>query len=771
MRYAVELRSHWLAWVAAALLVGLAGGILVATAAGARRTDSALARYEAAYLFRNARIWACARVANCAPLEHLPQVAAGSIGEEPQFQPLDARGRPLLFGLGMNPYTKFGMGMNLYASIDGNDGVTLDKWKLLSGRLPNRHRASEALLDSRAARTFGVTSGDTIRLRIWRRRFRLKVVGVVASTDPVSNPGGVIRLTPAFYLAHPNRPYVDGFLDVRLKGGAAGFPAFRRLVMRQEGGTIEYDQAEQSSEIQDSIHELAQALWLGVGAGAVLVFLLLAQSLSRMSVAVAGQYPILRAIGMTSRQLLALGIARAATIAVAAAAVSVGVAVALSPLSPIGYARELEPSPGFDVDLLALALGGAAVLVAVTVAGGFAAWRAARGVGASPADGPARVRFAETLARWGLPVPVATGVRLALARRRETRALSAGSALAGVTLAVVITAAALTFSASLHHLFSTPRLFGQNWDYRTDFNQNDWRNSGLAYADREISGLAVGDDKSSVQVNGREVGAWAMYDEKGSLKPTILSGHAPRSHDQVALGTKTMRALGVQIGQRVHVAGPLLHFRPRVVGRVVLPPTYNNQLGEGIYLKPYALFNRLGVGSRAVLLARIRPGADRARTLTQLYRWFGGAVPGLAGPVADFGGVNELPGAISVVLVAVGLAALAQTLVVVVRSRRRDLAILKTLGFDRRQLLATVVCQATTLAAIGLLIGLPIGDALGRWAWNLFAGQLGVVPDAVTPIPLLLLIVPAAITLANFVAIVPARVAARTPPALVLRAE
>ncbi len=67
--------------------------------------------------------------------------------------------------------------------------------------------------------------------------------------------------------------------------------------------------------------------------------------------------------------------------------------------------------------------------------------------------------------------------------------------------------------------------------------------------------------------------------------------------------------------------------------------------------------------------------------------------------------------------------------------------------------------------------GLPLGDVLGRWAWNLFAEQLGVVPEAVTPVPLLLLIVPGAIALANLVAIVPGRIAARTRPALVLRAE
>jgi hypothetical protein len=472
---------------------------------------------------------------------------------------------------------------------------------------------------------------------------------------------------------------------------------------------------------------------------------------------------------MTSRQLFALGVARAATVALAAAAIAVGVSLTLSPLAPIGYARELEPTPGFDLDPLVVGLGGAAVLAAVLVAGAFAAWRAADRVRALPADGPARVRAADALARWGVPAPAVTGVRLALARRRGTIAPSAGSALAGVILAVVVTAAALTFSASLHNLFSTPRLFGQNWDYRTDIGP-DPTNFRKVRGDPSISALAQGTDKSSVSVNGREVGVWAMRQIKGRIQPTILAGRAPRKNDEIALGTKTMRALGVRIGDTVHVAetraGPMM----RVVGRVVLPPTYNTQLGEGAMMRFSEEIALAGPPS-PVTLARIAPGANRARTLAKLKRLIGGTASGLPAPVANFGGVNDLPAVISGVLVAISLAALAQTLIVAVRRRRRDLAILKTLGFDRHQVLATVVCQAMTLAAIGLLIGLPLGDAIGRWVWNSFANELGVVPDAVTPVPLLLAIVPCTVVLASLIATIPGRIAAKTRPALVLRAE
>lgn len=43
MRLRAEMRARWRAWVGIGLLVGVAGGAVMATAAGARRTESAAA--------------------------------------------------------------------------------------------------------------------------------------------------------------------------------------------------------------------------------------------------------------------------------------------------------------------------------------------------------------------------------------------------------------------------------------------------------------------------------------------------------------------------------------------------------------------------------------------------------------------------------------------------------------------------------------------------------------------------------------------------------
>jgi predicted lysophospholipase L1 biosynthesis ABC-type transport system permease subunit len=123
------------------------------------------------------------------------------------------------------------------------------------------------------------------------------------------------------------------------------------------------------------------------------------------------------------------------------------------------------------------------------------------------------------------------------------------------------------------------------------------------------------------------------------------------------------------------------------------------------------------------------------------------------------------------ILAVLGLAALGQFAVLSARRRRRDFAILKTLGLVRRQLRAVTTWQVTTLTGLALLVGLPVGVAAGHWAWGLFAGDVGLSSAAITPVPLVLLMVPGAVLAANAIALPPGRHCARLDPAAVLRSE
>ena len=128
------------------------------------------------------------------------------------------------------------------------------------------------------------------------------------------------------------------------------------------------------------------------------------------------------------------------------------------------------------------------------------------------------------------------------------------------------------------------------------------------------------------------------------------------------------------------------------------------------------------------------------------------------------------------VILAVGLAvgavvALALTLVASVRHRRRDLALLKSLGFTPRQLAAVVAWQSTVTALVGVTVGVPLGIVLGRQLWTVFARNIDAVPDPTVPVVSVILVALGALVFANVVAALPGRIAARTPTALVLRTE
>jgi predicted lysophospholipase L1 biosynthesis ABC-type transport system permease subunit len=139
--------------------------------------------------------------------------------------------------------------------------------------------------------------------------------------------------------------------------------------------------------------------------------------------------------------------------------------------------------------------------------------------------------------------------------------------------------------------------------------------------------------------------------------------------------------------------------------------------------------------------------------------------------VVSLARIAGLPALLSGLLALIALGTLAHTLISSTRTRRHDLAILKTLGFVRRQVRDAIAWQATTIAAIALLIGLPVGIAAGRWAWRVFAAQLDVLPEPAVPLTTILIAIPAALALANLVAAAPGWAAARAQSTAILRSE
>jgi ABC-type lipoprotein release transport system permease subunit len=139
--------------------------------------------------------------------------------------------------------------------------------------------------------------------------------------------------------------------------------------------------------------------------------------------------------------------------------------------------------------------------------------------------------------------------------------------------------------------------------------------------------------------------------------------------------------------------------------------------------------------------------------------------------IVNYQSMGNTPAILAAGLAAGATTALGLSLAASVRRRRRELALLKTLGFTQRQLAAAVAWHASVAAVIGIAVGVPFGVALGRWLWILFARQLDAVPQPTVPAVSVLLVAIGALVLANLVAAVPGRAAAHTPTARVLRAD
>jgi hypothetical protein len=797
MRLRSELRTRWRPWLGLALLIGPAGAAAAAAAAGARRTETAYPRFVQAQ--NGYDLITGGFPGNIDPARALAKMQA--LPEVAQWARIDVAAATAIL-----PSGRLAPAPELMAITDlrGRAGYQLNRFKVISGRMANPRAPGEAMIDFPIADREGLRVGSVVKYIVGdpdAKRPKLatvRIVGIVASPGQfpavgASSAFSSVYVTPAFVDSNHIRPSPgDAALLIRLRHGAADRDAFLRHKAAAGLGTVDvpFVQQVQTAGIQRSIRLESQALWaLSVLTG-LAAFAIVGQSLARQTYVDSADLPVLRALGFSRAQLLALGMVRAGVIGVAAACVVVPVAVLLSPLTPVGLARIAEPDPGFAVDAVPLALGAVCAFFLTMLASAVPAWTAARTATTSrERPGPGRRRsspFTSALSRaWSSPA-AATGVRMALQPGRGRTAVPVRSAIFGATLGVAALTASLVFAASLSHLLTTPRLSGFTWDAFVSVGSQDGKAAAALRADPKIAGYTRG-GFINVRIGPVKVMALVLG-RPGPVQPVITAGVPPATGGEVALGASTMRDAHTAIGRTVDVVldqaeGHPKPARMRVVGTVIVPPSPFLAMG-------------LGEGAAMALpgYVRIDPGAARELAASPfLVRFASGVgrdsglaavandIKGLPNPfvaaaerpadVVSLAAIAGLPVLLSGLLALIALGTLAHMLVSSTRRRRRDLAILKTLGFIRRQVRHAIAWQATTIVAIALLIGLPAGIAGGRWAWRVFAAQLGVLPEPAVPLTTIVIAIPAALTLANLIAAAPARAAAHTQPATVLRTE
>jgi ABC-type lipoprotein release transport system permease subunit len=797
LRLISELRARWRAWLGLALLIGLAGGAALAAAVGARRTETAYPRFIQAH--KGYDLVTGGFPEKLDPEQTLTQMAA--MPEVLEWTRVDVAAYAAILPSGRRVSIPE---LAAVTDLSGRVGYQLNRFKVISGRLAKLGAADEAMVDFPAADRQGLRVGSRVRFFVGDpaatppRLATVRIVGIVASPGQFPAVGASsglasVYVTPAFVRANAITPSpTDASLLIRLRRGAADREGFLRHLAAAGLGTVDIPIVEQvqTAAVQRSIHLESQTLWALSALIALAALAILGQALARQLHLESVELSTLRALGMSRGQLVALGMLRVMIIGALAGFLTVPAAILLSPLTPIGLARIAEPHPGFAVDPFPLILGAVSVLLLTVLVGALPAWTAARtattGTGSAETDRQRPSALAGVLGRaWRSPSAV-VGVRMALEPGRGRTAVPVRSTIFGATLSVAALTASLVFATSLHHLLVTPRLSGYTWDVFVAVDAQHARAAAALRADPKVAGFTRG-GFANVRIAGAPLMALAL-DGSGPVRPVISEGAEPVADDEIALGASTMRAAHVTIGQTVEVVldqteGTPRPVRMRVVGTVIVPPNpfTATRLGDGAAVTMPGLVRidpRLaGQVDSWPLLVRFAPGVDRDAGLAAVANDLKGIPNPFIFPaerpasITSLARIADVPLLLSGLLALLAVGTLAHTLVTGTRRRRRDLAILKTLGFVRGQVRGTLAWQATTLAAVALLIGLPIGIAGGRWGWRLFAGQLRVVPDPVVPLLAVLVAVPAALVLANVVAALPGRTAARMQPARLLRSE
>lgn len=743
---ALYLRADWrrrrAALVGLVLLVGLAGGFVLAAVAGARRTATSLDRMAEETKVGQLVI----------DVGQLEPDAVERIARLPMIE--ESGLASIVFAVVDGVDTDLG----LWIPRDDRAGVAVERDRILRGRRPARKSTDEVMVNETAAGVMKVDVGDQITIstltpdQVEAEEYYpargptlpVTVVGVSRGAGDLLSMGeATIWSSPAMWEKVDGKADIyTSFLATRLKDGATvdqlDKAAMAAAPRGAEYGSITFDV--RAKPARDAVSALAVGLTVFALVASVVAVAAVGQAVGRHLSAAGTDQQVLAALGLPRRTRRTAMLLAVAPIAAGGAVVAFLSALLASPLMPIGLARRAEPDRGLSLDVPVLLLGSLAVGLLVLGAAAVASrWLTRTG------PHPQRARAASTklgaTLRSQAGPSAAVGMSLALDRRPP--ALPVRTALAGVTTAILGVVGVLTFAASLDHLLVTPDRWGYPWDVSMDFTSDNVEAGTKALVgDDRLAGLARW-DAGYTYANGEGTRAFGLTPLRGEVGFSLRSGRQPVSEDEVVIGPVTADHLGVAVGDTMKVTADQERAAStvRVVGLGLFPEIDEGNFTDAIGFYGGA-FSRLAIVpdlfEASQVVVRFPPGADSQALIASLSKEYPDSIapetiPSPPGSVGNLAGLRTLPKWLAAFVAALGLASLLHTLVTTLRRRRRSLATLRGMGFTKRQTVGSVVWQAVSLGVAGVVVGIPLGLIVGRAAWWAVTDPIGVVTDATRP--------------------------------------
>jgi hypothetical protein len=826
-RSRATLKQRWGGYISLILLIGLVGGLAMGAVAAARRTQSSFPTFLAST--NPPDLEGITAFVNPTPgpdgLGYDPAVTA-AIARLPHVQEVVNQSGLNIVPLGRNgaPENPPGLPAQAGESQGVDNNSPLDRPVMARGRTPIGR--SEFAVTASTAQIFGLHLGEVVPFGVYtnaqtalsafgtarvppHRRFRARLVGIAINSSAVvedqvdvSSNANAIFFPPA--VTKPLLTCCAYYSATAIKVAERFVSSTQHEILRVLPPMSSPFAANPSAGIEAKAERAIKPDSIALGAfggiAALAALLIAAQVLSRQLRRGTNELETLRALGADPGMTMGDGLVGLMAAVVIGALLAVGVSIGLSPLAPIGPVASAYPTPGVAFDwavlgfgflILVLVLSALAVIMAYRTTPHRAEIRARQSATHPPA-------VADAVVRSGLPPTAVTGIRFALDPGAGGSGAPVRSAIFGAALALMVGVATVTFGASLNSLVSHPALYGWNWDYELSAQQGGvlpgQHTARLLATDGQVAAWS-GVFFFTLRV-GRQPAVPVLAENPGAaVAPPILSGHGVDSNGQIVLGTITLAQLHKRVGDAVVVnTGFGGAKRLRIVGTATLPTigaggNQHLEMGTGALVSSKILpptadegYSLPGAapGPDAVLV-RLRDTTSPAglRSLQRIARAtstpadYGDVVLPVQRPaeIVNFRSMGTTPAILGAALAAGAVVALGLTLVASVRRRQRDLALLKSFGFTRGQLASTVAWQASVAVLIGGIAGVPLGIVLGRSLWDLFAGEISVVPVPSVPAGSVALIALGALVLGVVIAAVPGRIAARTPTAVLLRSE
>ena len=809
MRARSLLRRHWRATIALGVFAGLAGGAALGVWGIARRTSTVYDRFQAYEHAATLTIFGCQDGITLADIEaNGYQLCTG-------YDYADLR-EFLTTVPGVESAGRWTLAISRVAAADDPDRgwrqlvpVAIDPEAvpvfgtpiIVDGRLADPAVATEATINEEEASRLGVGVSDQVVITPYRTdEFDLAGEGTAAAggvpttmtvvgitrrpNDLAGRLGGTsiyadtsaITVGPGWWQAIGGDAAAYGIgVSVLTTSPSVSDDVVQAVNERWPDRPWEVEVSElfgQDSQqtVRDAIRLQTVGLYLIAAVVALAAFLFAGQAVARQSRLEWADAAVLDAMGMTRGDRLVASAIRASVVAVLSAIVAVAVAVSLSPFGPTGIGRVAEPHPGVAVDWMVLGIGVPIVVFAVML---FALIPVAtlriRAVTEAPLS---------TSRRTITSLPPAGVAGWAITNSRRAGRLAFGSAIVGVAFAAAAGVAAWSLVTSYDDLRAEPARYGSSWDAQVGNVGSLSQESDTRVRLESIPGIEAVGLLSTLGI--RDDPNFTVFAGEPFLGDvdfgTITAGRAPTKPTEVALGRTSMRRYDTGIGDTFTVADPGdpdNTFDFDVVGEVVVNDALASRPGVGALVTPEALASMAPETRSQTYAVYIDPGADRDATLDALRVAFPTTFLTESTPtqVSNLGLVSGQPLWLAFVIGLLAGAALIHALVTSVRSNRRQIGVLKSIGFTKRQVMSTVAWHASLLTGAALVVGIPLGIVIGRVTWSAIIDQLGVVSSPIVPLGGVLAVALLVLVVANLAALGPGWAAARTRAATALRTE